>query len=138
MGQFPNTEVKRTRGPPCAGWDAAAAGVNISGGQINARDIIGGNQIIQEAPPVSIPALHQLRPPPRDFTGREKEIAELLAAVEKGGVTISGLQGLGGVGKTALADELRDACMSVALDLGGWSKPAKSKSGKSKAAASAR
>ena len=34
----------------------------------------------------------------------------------------------------ALAGELRDACMSVALNLGGWSKPAKSKSGKSKAA----
>ena len=34
----------------------------------------------------------------------------------------------------ALASELRDACMSVALDLGGWSKPAKSKNGKSKAA----
>jgi TetR/AcrR family transcriptional regulator, transcriptional repressor for nem operon len=34
-----------------------------------------------------------------------------------------------------LADELRDACMSVALDLGGWSKPAKSKNAKSKAAA---
>ena len=36
-----------------------------------------------------------------------------------------------------LADELRDACMQVALDLalGGWSKPAKSKNGKSKAAA---
>jgi len=30
----------------------------------------------------------------------------------------------------ALANELRDACMSVALDLGGWGKPAKSKNGK--------
>ena len=34
-----------------------------------------------------------------------------------------------------LAEELRDSCMSVALDLGGWSKPSKSKNGKSKAAA---
>ena len=31
-----------------------------------------------------------------------------------------------------LADELRDACMSVAL--GGWAKPAKSKNAKSKPA----
>jgi hypothetical protein len=31
----------------------------------------------------------------------------------------------------ALADELRTAYMSVALDLGGWSKPARSKNGKS-------
>ena len=29
-----------------------------------------------------------------------------------------------------LADELRDACMSVALDLGGWGNPGKSKNGK--------
>jgi hypothetical protein len=35
----------------------------------------------------------------------------------------------------ALSAELRDACMSVALDLGGWSKPAKSKNSKFKAAA---
>jgi hypothetical protein len=33
----------------------------------------------------------------------------------------------------ALADELRDACMSVALNLGGWSKPAKPKNGKGQA-----
>jgi len=31
----------------------------------------------------------------------------------------------------ALADELRTAYMPVALDLGGWSKPATSKNGKS-------
>ncbi len=35
----------------------------------------------------------------------------------------------------ALADELRDASMAVALDLGGWSKHPKSKNGKFKAAA---
>ena len=35
----------------------------------------------------------------------------------------------------ALASELRDACMSVALELGGWASPAKSKNGRSKAAA---
>ncbi len=35
----------------------------------------------------------------------------------------------------ALAEELRDASMAVALDLGGWSKHPKSKNGKFKAAA---
>jgi hypothetical protein len=35
----------------------------------------------------------------------------------------------------ALADELRDACMSVALNLGGWPHHPKSKHVKSKAAA---
>jgi len=54
------------------------------------------------APPV-ISALHGLPAPPADFTGRADELKELLAAVKTGGVTISGLQGLGGVGKTALA-----------------------------------
>jgi TetR/AcrR family transcriptional repressor of nem operon len=34
-----------------------------------------------------------------------------------------------------LASELREACMSVALDLGGWSKSAKSRNGKSRASA---
>lgn len=49
------------------------------------------------------PPVHQLPPPPADFTGRESELLELRTAVESGGVTISGLQGMGGVGKTALA-----------------------------------
>jgi tetratricopeptide (TPR) repeat protein len=50
--------------------------------------------------------LHQVPPPPADFTGRKDELEELLAAIEQGGVTISGLQGLGGIGKTALALKL--------------------------------
>jgi tetratricopeptide (TPR) repeat protein len=57
---------------------------------------------LHQATPAAL-ALHQLPPPPRDFTGREAELKELMAAVETAGVTISGLQGLGGVGKTALA-----------------------------------
>jgi hypothetical protein len=51
----------------------------------------------------AVNALHSLPPPPDDFTGRTAELAELRAAIEQGGVTISGLQGQGGVGKTALA-----------------------------------
>jgi tetratricopeptide (TPR) repeat protein len=50
--------------------------------------------------------LFQLPPPPADFTGRTTELAELRAAIEKSGVHISGLQGQGGVGKTALALKL--------------------------------
>ena len=50
--------------------------------------------------------LHQVPPPPADFTGRKDELEELLVAIEHGGVTISGLQGLGGIGKTALALKL--------------------------------
>lgn len=52
-------------------------------------------------------ALHQLPPPPGDFTGRADELAELFANVERG-VQISGLQGQGGIGKTALALKLAE------------------------------
>jgi tetratricopeptide (TPR) repeat protein len=67
-----------------------------------------------EPPPKSEPlpiprrALHQLPPPPRDFTGRVRELEELMSGIERGGVTISGLQGLGGIGKTALALKLAE------------------------------
>ena len=56
--------------------------------------------------------------------------AQSVAALSIGGMVVARAL----VDRT-LADELRDACMSVALDLGGWSKPVKSKNGKSKAAA---
>jgi len=56
-------------------------------------------------PPVLTPRF-QLPPPPADFIGREAELRDLRAAIEKGGVHISGLQGQGGVGKTALALKL--------------------------------
>jgi len=57
------------------------------------------------APP-STPRPFQLPPPPGDFTGREEELAALCQAIEQGGVTISGLRGMGGIGKTALALKL--------------------------------
>jgi tetratricopeptide (TPR) repeat protein len=82
------------------------------------RDNVGRDKIevtINEAlpppapsPAAVFPSLHQLQPPPADFTGREEEIKELLTAVSVGGVTISGLQGQGGVGKTALALKLAE------------------------------
>ncbi len=50
-------------------------------------------------------ALHQLPAPPSDFTGRVAELQAMRDNLQNG-VTISGLQGLGGVGKTALALKL--------------------------------
>ena len=82
-------------------------GVGISGGQTNVDgDVVGGNKIVYSAPVPVIKALFQLPPPPADFTGREAELRDLRAAIEKGGVHISGLHGQGGVGKTALALKL--------------------------------
>jgi hypothetical protein len=45
---------------------------------------------------------HQIPPPPADFKGREDEINDILENFEKG-ATITGLHGMGGIGKTALA-----------------------------------
>jgi len=50
--------------------------------------------------------------------------AQAIAALCVGGMVVARAL----VNRT-LADELRDACMAVALDLGGWEKKAKSKNG---------
>lgn len=77
----------------------------------------------------SFSALHQLPPPPPDFTGRVDELNELMEKVKRGGVTISGLQGMGGVGKTALAVKLANELKphypdaQIFLDLKGVSHP---------------
>jgi tetratricopeptide (TPR) repeat protein len=53
-------------------------------------------------------ALYQLPAPPRDFTGRAEELDELMREIERGGATISGLRGQGGIGKTTLALKLAE------------------------------
>ena len=58
---------------------------------------------VYTAPPPAADVLPKLPPFPADFVGREAEIGEIVAAVRKGGATISGLHGMGGIGKTALA-----------------------------------
>lgn len=69
-----------------------------------ARDVIVAGGDVHMARTTSAPvALHQLRAPPADFTGRKDELDELLVKLGPGGATISGLTGQGGVGKTALA-----------------------------------
>jgi tetratricopeptide (TPR) repeat protein len=91
--------------------EARNIGVGISSGQVTVSgDIVGGDKNVYEAPVPVIAALYQLPPPPADFTGRETELRDLRAVIEKGGVHISGLQGQGGVGKTVLA-------LSLAADL---------------------
>jgi hypothetical protein len=75
------------------------------------RDLITGKEIhIHQVSEATLHPLHQLPPPPPAFTGREEELADLeeqLTTTSAAGATISGkhagLQGMGGVGKTALA-----------------------------------
>jgi tetratricopeptide (TPR) repeat protein len=54
---------------------------------------------------------YQIPPPPINFKGREDEIRDILFNFEKG-ATITGLRGMGGVGKTALALVLADKLKS--------------------------
>jgi tetratricopeptide (TPR) repeat protein len=93
------------------------AGINIGGGQVNVvGDMVGGNKYVQEAPVPVVPALHQLPPPPRDFTGRSQELRDLIESVTRSGVTICGVQGLGGVGKTTLALKIAEQLTSLYPD----------------------
>ena len=90
---------------------------NNAQGNIGIGGNVHGNVTINnEAKTESLASLHQIPSPPRDFTGREAEIKELMEMLEHGGVTISGLQGLGGVGKTTLALKLAEALKDKYLD----------------------
>jgi hypothetical protein len=80
---------------------------NISPNQ-GAQGVFHGPVNIQLPPPASPPALHQLRAPVGDFVGREQEIDQLVQTLAKAAsgsaaAVISGIRGLGGIGKTELA-----------------------------------
>jgi hypothetical protein len=59
-------------------------------------------QVINQTATTAVQSLHQLPPAPRDFTGREAELDTFTNERNERGLALSGLQGMGGVGKTAL------------------------------------
>jgi tetratricopeptide (TPR) repeat protein len=103
------------RGGVAVGGEAVRSGIATGRGVAAGHDLTGGvivtgeNAKVEiktspESGPVALASpLHQLPPPPGDFVGREAELDELVKQMERGGVTISGIQGMGGIGKTALA-----------------------------------
>jgi tetratricopeptide (TPR) repeat protein len=86
---------------------------NFQGGNVTATDtqgdVVGRDKIthVYNATPSEPNRKHQLPSAPPDFTGRERELNELLTKLGQG-VTISGMHGLGGVGKTVLALKLAE------------------------------
>ncbi|HWS88156.1 MAG TPA: tetratricopeptide repeat protein [Pyrinomonadaceae bacterium] len=79
---------------------------------------------------LQLTARHQLRAPVGDFVGREKEIEQLLAALRGGAsAAITGISGMGGIGKTELAyyvaERLRDTYpdAQLVLDMRGTDDP---------------
>lgn len=102
------------------------------GGNIGGNLIVGDGNTINMITPeqIGLRSLHQLPQSPADFTGREALIDQLLKDFESHkGATISGLTGMGGIGKTALglvvahkiANNYPDA--QIFLDLKGTTEP---------------
>ena len=85
-----------------ASFDGLNAENLSSNGNLN--QVVSSSSIQAEESEVKhhFPIPRQIPQPPADFKGREDEIRDILANFEKG-ATITGLRGMGGIGKTALA-----------------------------------
>jgi hypothetical protein len=78
--------------------------ISVEGNAINSSIILGNGNTIIHIPSPSAPysPFFTISSPPKDFTGREYELVKLISNF-KNGVSISGITGGGGIGKTALA-----------------------------------
>jgi len=114
--------------------DSGQVATGEQGRNIQTKEYVEQNiEHYHEAPKTESPvlrSLHQLPPAPADFTGRETMIQELLKDFDSHkGATISGLTGMGGIGKTALGlvvahglkDKYPDA--QIYIDLKGTTTP---------------
>lgn len=94
-----NTDAKDT-------ISAEIGDVENSAVAVGYKNIVGSTVTynIQQTANAAINALHQLRPPVGDFVGREQEIDALIKALRSGSrACITGISGMGGIGKTELA-----------------------------------
>jgi tetratricopeptide (TPR) repeat protein len=98
-----------------AASDDGKVHVNVAIGVGENDGSIVGVQHIYKLP-TATPALHQLRAPVSDFIGRDQEIDQLVEVLSKAdgsAAAISGVRGMGGIGKTelayAVANRLNDA-----------------------------
>jgi len=101
----------------------------ITGGTVHAPTVYGDYHYHEASAEISVDPLHTLRAPVADFTGRTREIEELTAHLMGDGAAalISGIHGMGGVGKTELAlvvahrllDRYPDAQLLLDLQPGG-------------------
>ncbi len=90
------TDDKTTRTVAASGGRSVAVGGDVTNSNIFTGDIKIEAAVTR--------ALHQLRPPVGDFVGREREIDTLINALRRESrACITGISGMGGIGKTELA-----------------------------------
>ena len=79
--------------------------VGVAGSKVDG-DVVARDKVTQiyQAASHAATALHQLRAPVGDFVGRDREIEALMEALRSGQhACITGISGMGGIGKTELA-----------------------------------
>jgi NB-ARC domain len=113
-GNYAEGNIDKRQGAFVSGGTIQGPAIGINQGTINA------NYTYQQAVSLA-PALHQLRAPVNDFVGREQEIDQLVQALSKAAtsgvaVAISGVRGMGGIGKTELAYVVADRLKAVYPD----------------------
>jgi hypothetical protein len=89
-------------GPVAAAGGKAIDNRDATGTNIEPSGPINQNFVTQIIKPQEKPPIPRIQPPSQDFVGREEELNEIQRNFERG-ATITGLRGMGGVGKTALA-----------------------------------
>lgn len=105
-------ESRKDKDDPPSNDDSSKGERNVSARDIENSTIISGDgtrieQHFHQSETATISPPHQIRTPPKYFTGREEELRDLLSQFDKGR-TLFGIYGLSGMGKTELARKLAE------------------------------